>query len=341
MAELMHRALIDSVVVDEWTRVKHVTSQRAQLVAGNNGYIRRVAHAIALSGSKVRHAGEYFTILCAMAPELLAVHGLTTREQFMERFTVRRWVWANGERREKVVGQQNVAELQRLLDAVQIKRDLRDVGLDVPRVWWQPWRIDGGAFEPTGDGDQEAIAEVTKLLSHNTWDESLADIANEPHIARMRRKLGELKAPVVVRELREQLKDTDEKIVVFAHHRSVLQALDTGLADFGVSYIDGDCNDLQRAGAVERFQHGANRVFVGQNIACQFSLTLTAAQRVILVEPDWTADTNYQLGQRIARIGSTADRCIGQLVVLAGTLDEAITRQCERELKMHDELHAR
>jgi SWI/SNF-related matrix-associated actin-dependent regulator of chromatin subfamily A-like protein 1 len=333
MAELIHRALIDSLVVDEWTKLKHVTSQRAQLIAGNNGYIRRVPHVIALSGSITRHAGEYYTILCALVPELLAVHGIATREQFMERFTTRVFLWANGERREKVVGQQNVDELKLLLDAVQIKRGLPDVGMDVPRVWWQQWRID--AVENLTSTETNHFEVLTRDGA------TLEEIAEDPYVARMRRRLGELKAPVVAEALADQLEGTDEQIVVFAHHRSVLIELQQRLAHLGVSYIDGDTSDTHRDHAVRDFQLGRTRVFLGQNIACQFSLTLTAAHRVILVEPDWTADTNYQLGQRIARIGSTADRCIGQLVVLAGTLDEAIVAQNARELKQYEALHAK
>jgi SNF2 family DNA or RNA helicase len=79
-------------------------------------------------------------------------------------------------------------------------------------------------------------------------------------------------------------------------------------------------------------------VFLGQNIACQTGITLAAAHRVVLVEPDWTADVNFQLGQRVARIGSTAKRCIGQMIALAGTLDEAIVAQNERETRMAADL---
>jgi SWI/SNF-related matrix-associated actin-dependent regulator 1 of chromatin subfamily A len=334
------REPIDGLVIDEFMKVKHPTSLRAQLIAGNDGYARRLEHVIALSGSIPRHAGELYTTLVSLAPHLLSGAGIKTREQFMSRYTERRFFRANGQMREKVVGQKNVGELQHLLDVVMIKRDLPDVGLDVPKVWWQQMRVDADGFPMIDEmGRVETNAAVTAALREGT----LADIAEDPYIARMRRRIGELKAPAVVEALRDQLEGTGEQIVVFAHHRSVLEILKEGLYEhgLGISYIDGDTSRDDRDAEVKAFQAGKRRVFIGQNIACQYSLTLTAAHRVVLVEPDWTADVNYQLGQRIARIGSTAERCIGQLVVLAGTLDEAIVRQNERELRQYAELFTR
>jgi SWI/SNF-related matrix-associated actin-dependent regulator 1 of chromatin subfamily A len=172
-------------------------------------------------------------------------------------------------------------------------------------------------------------------------DDILADIAADPHVARMRRRLGELKVEPVVKLLTEQLEDSDEKIVVFAHHRNVLDGLGRGLsrAGFGIMNVNGDTSPTARDTAIDMFQTEPSiRVFIGQNIACQTGITLTAARRVVLVEPDWTADVNLQLGKRIARIGQRAERCVGQLIALAGTLDEAIVAQNQREVRMAETL---
>jgi hypothetical protein len=75
-------------------------------------------------------------------------------------------------------------------------------------------------------------------------------------------------------------------------------------------------------------------VFLGQNIACQVSLTLTAARRAVIVEPDYTANVNYQLAKRIARIGQSADRVIVQFAMLAGSLDKRIVRRNIAETRM-------
>jgi SWI/SNF-related matrix-associated actin-dependent regulator 1 of chromatin subfamily A len=137
--------------------------------------------------------------------------------------------------------------------------------------------------------------------------------------------------------LRSQLADSTEKVVVFAHHRNVLAALRETLASYGVVVIDGDVTERGRDAAIDRFQHDEKtRVFLGQNVACMTGMDglQQVAHRALLVEPDWTAVNNVQLGKRVARIGQHAGRAIVQMVALAGTLDEAIVAQNLRETRM-------
>jgi SWI/SNF-related matrix-associated actin-dependent regulator 1 of chromatin subfamily A len=160
-------------------------------------------------------------------------------------------------------------------------------------------------------------------------------LRNDPFVARMRRRLGELKVAPVAEMLQSQLADSDEKIVVFAHHTGVLEALRELLKNFGVAFVDGNVRNTARDAAIDRFQSEPRcRVFLGQNIACQTGITLTQGKRVILVEPDWTGDVNYQLGKRVARIGQTSNRVLVQMIALSGTLDEAIVAQNKRETEM-------
>jgi SNF2 family DNA or RNA helicase len=149
----------------------------------------------------------------------------------------------------------------------------------------------------------------------------------------MRRRLGELKVAPVAEMLSSQLADSSEKVVVFAHHTTVLHSLRELLATFGVAYIDGDTT--KRDEEIDRFANDPRcRVFIGQNQACGTGtdgLQKSGAHRAIFVEPDWTAANNVQLAKRLARIGSKADRVIAQFVTLSGTLDEGIVAQNIRE----------
>lgn len=334
VAQMAQRVLrfdkIDALVLDEFHYCKHTSSKRARILLGNDGYARRLERVILASGSIPKHPGELFTMLVSLFPHILIAHDIKTREDFMARFTIRRGRYVRGAWVEKVVGQQNVAELQDILSRVMLRRTLDDTGLDVPRTFLQVVTLDGGLLDRADD-----------LSWNGTFPQmDLEDIANDPHIARMRRRLGELKVAPVVEKLSAELADSDEKVVVFAHHRNVLANLRSALAGFGVAYIDGDVNDTKRNEEIDRFQTDPRcRVFLGQNVACQNGITLTASHRAILVEPDWTADVNYQLGKRVARIGSTAKRCIVQMIALAGTLDEAIVAQNERETRDAAELY--
>lgn len=339
MAELVLRERIDALVLDEAHYCKHASSQRSQLLLGAGGYARRIDRVWLASGTPIpKHAGELWTQLVNLRPDVLEAHGVRDHQRWIDRFCVMRGRFLHGQWIEspKPGVVKNEHELRAILDQVMLRRTLADVGLDVPALFWQVVRLDVGAAADWAAVLDAPTARVQLALQTG---EALEDIANDPHVARMRRRLGELKVAPVAEMLTSQLADSADKVVVFAHHRTVLSALRELLRSFGVAYVDGDVSGAARDEAIDRFQTDPRtRVFLGQNLACQTGITLTAASRVVLVEPDWTADVNYQLGKRVARIGQGADHCIAQMIALAGTLDEAIVGQNLRETRMHEEI---
>lgn len=342
MKQLLGRGRVKRLILDEFHYLKHPTSQRSQIILGKNAlsiaYARFVPTVHLASGTPMpRNPLELWTTVASMFPHVAVKHGITTTAQWKERFCVTRPVKTRGVWRDKVVGAKNVPLLKEILAEIMLRRTLDDVGLDVPRLDFQVLSLDAKElFDDYSEGRSEALHELNRDVPE------LASIANDPHVARMRRRLGELKVAPVVEMVRSFLAETDEKIVIFAHHRTVLHALRELLKDFGVAYIDGDVGEPARDSERTRFLTDPRcRIFLGQNIACQTGLDglQKVARRGLIVEPDWTPDTNYQLGKRIARIGSVEEsRCVMQMVALAGTLDEAIVGQNARETRMVNEV---
>lgn len=339
MKTLLNDDGVDALVLDEAHYCKHATSQRTKQLLGPDGYARRLPTVWAASGTPVpKHAAEFWTILSALFPEVVLKHGIRTSDDFIARFCVTSLIRTYGGRLERKARSGmliNAAEFRAILDEVMLVRTLADVGTDVPPLDVQVLRLDA-----------EMTAEARKdirgaFLLASQYKGALADLEHEPYLAKHRRLLGEIKVGAVVSLLCKELCNSDEKLVVFTYHRSVLDALRTGLASFGVAYVDGDTSQWNRGANIDQFQTDPDcRVFIGQNIACQTGITLTAASRVILVEPEWTAAVNLQLAHRIRRIGQTSARCVVQMIALAGTLDEAIVAQNARETKMLLELEA-
>jgi SNF2 family DNA or RNA helicase len=177
----------------------------------------------------------------------------------------------------------------------------------------------------------------------------LAYVLEDPAVARWRRKVGELKAPAVVEMLKSQLLDGHEKVVVFAYHHSVLDLLANGLGMYAktgpsgasgtrwVGRIDGDTPDAKRAQAIEWFQNVRGpAVLLAQNTAVGTGTDglQVASNRCILVEPSWAWHENEQMAKRLARIGGSAT-VTAQMVSLAGTLDDYIVQQNQREVEWH------
>jgi SNF2 family DNA or RNA helicase len=337
----------DLLILDEWHRLKSIGAQRTKLLLGRAGYARRIRTAWGASGTPMpKHPGDLWTILSTFHPEVCLRHRLPDRQSFLDRFCVLVYDFHRGAMRERIMPEvKNEEELKEILAETMLRRTLKDIGVAVPSIWWQHVILDAMSSDAAGltairrltAGSQELSRLPAALEDGASLEEILGRVPPDD-TSRLRQAVGIVKAPLVGEWLAAELADSDESLVVFAYHRSVLHVLRTQLAAFGVAYVDGDTSPKQRDIALADFQAKRSRVFLGQNLACQESITLTAAHRAILVEPEFTRSVNLQLAKRIARLTSTADRCIVQLVGLAGTLDEAIVRRNVREQEMAEAL---
>lgn len=313
----------EALVLDEAHYLASPTAQRTRRLLGKNGTARRVLVVWCASGTPLpRHPGQYATVLLSLFPAVALAHGLRTVRDVQERFCIvhryqTQWGW-----KEKVVGTQNDAEFREILDATMLARTLDDVGLDVPKLQWQQ-------------------IELENVVGHEQFQlKEWAANDSSPGATQARHALGLVKSESVVHWLQEELTDQNEKLVVFAHHLLVLDVLQSGLGKFGVVRVDGSTPPMLRDAAMAAFQDPNSnvRVFLGQNTACQTGIDLTAASRVVLVEPDWVATINDQLGHRIVGVNQKATRVVAQMVSLAGTLDDAIVRQNVREAMMQNRM---
>lgn len=338
--ETLRAALLpdhDALILDEVHMLRTPSAQRTKLILGKGGYARLIPRVWAASGTPMwKTPDNLWTILSTLWPHVVAAHGCMTAKQWLEKFCKYRMVNIGGGRYvPKIYAINNPAELTDLLRSTMLRRTLEDVGLDVPEIFWQPWEIDATISEELREAETE-VCDLEYLAARYEVFLPRETAAT----ATMRRLVGEAKAPAIAAQIADQLDGSNEKLVVFAHHRRVLGEIALRLQRFGVAYVDGDTSQAARDEAIRAFQTGNARVFVGQTIACHTAITLTAANRVILVEPDWTANVNYQAAKRVARIGQTAGHCIAQMVSLAGTLDTAIVRQNLREVSMEREVFA-
>lgn len=333
---LTGRNPVDALILDEAHMLKHAVSQRTRMLFGTNGYARRMQYVWPASGTPIsKSPGDLWTWLAAMHPQVLIAAGFRSEAQFLEHFAVMRYMGMHhGKARYKAVATKNEAEWKALVGPLMLRRTLADLGRDVPALDWQ-------VVELSGTGAQAVFSEPGDVWRKIDM-ENLASIQNDPHIARMRRRLGELKAPLVAEMLVEQLQaDESASIVVFAYHRSVLSALFVALEAAGIALdapLTGDTREKDREIKMRRFQVGATRVFLGQTSACQMGIRLDKADTIVLVEPEWTADVNTQAAMRIVDADRPERKCVVQMIALADTLDEAIVRQNKREIEMQENL---
>jgi superfamily II DNA or RNA helicase len=116
----------------------------------------------------------------------------------------------------------------------------------------------------------------------------------------------------------------DRKLVVFAYHIEVQEALLAGLSDAGIAAlsITGDMPIRARRDAILQFQDDpASMVIVCSLKASQTAITLTAAQCALMVELDWTPTSLEQAEDRLHRIGQNGQVCITYLHAV-NTMDD-------------------
>lgn len=147
----------------------------------------------------------------------------------------------------------------------------------------------------------------------------------------LRQLVGTGKIADTVVAIRNIVKDEKQKLVVFAYHLEVQQALIEALTADGQKplSITGAMNLSERHKAIHTFQHDTGaRVIICSLKAAQTAITLSAAKRAIMVELDWTPGVLDQAEDRIHRIGQTYQVLITYLIA-KDTLDQRMAKILE------------
>lgn len=287
---------------------------------------RRVKRVWLLSATPMpNHAGELWPIFAVLFPGVVRSLGIRNRWQWEMTFTrgkIDQW----GQR--KVIGSRNPEKLLPFLRRIMLRRTWESVGLDLP-----PLRIDVEPL-PQNLGFSRALAGMGL-----DPEEVLASIEREDggdgSVSRLRRLIGTYKAPLLAHRLYVELEEKQyEKLVLLAHHHDTLDIFQQILSPFGVVRVDGSTATGVRGERVQQFgTEGGPRVFLGQQGATGTGTDgLQVAHEIVLAEPSWVPDENYQAVKRVHRIGSDAP-CRARLPYIEGTLDEAIINVAARKAR--------
>jgi len=328
----------DAVVIDEAHYLKEIEAKRTRAIYGFNkefelsdahSIVRRGQQTWLLTGTPMpNYAYELYPHLKALHPSVLR-SDLTgweyTYHQFVDRycrktFTGRGW---------EVTGSQREAELHAKLDGFMLRRRKADVLPQLPPLrfseLWMDGRLDGI------DGEEAALVRAT-LDSEGV--EGLKRLAANGSVSTLRRLTGMAKAEPAAAWVGDWLDSTpaDRKIVVFAHHKIVIDTLYDRLHTRAVR-VDGSMKQGERQRSVDRLQKDPLvRVFIGQLTAAGTGITLTAASDLLFVESSFVPAEMQQAAMRIHRIGQ-AEPCLVRFAMIAGSIDEVVQRAIMRKIQ--------
>jgi SWI/SNF-related matrix-associated actin-dependent regulator 1 of chromatin subfamily A len=139
-------------------------------------------------------------------------------------------------------------------------------------------------------------------------------------------RTSEAKIPVVTQYISQLLKSGGDKFLVFAHHVTMLDAIEQCVVEANSGYmrIDGSTQSFERQERVVQFQQDPHtRVAILSLTAASTGLTLTAANKVVFAELYWTPALLLQAEDRVHRIGQTREVFVVYLLA-RGTVDDVI-----------------
>lgn len=159
-------------------------------------------------------------------------------------------------------------------------------------------------------------------------------------------RIGKLRQVAVEGKLEQAIEwirtalESDGKLIVFAYHRDVQQALlaafpeseATPEADaLKVAHVFGDDSPAQRQAAVDAFQSEPEcRLIVCSLMAAGEAITLTAAQNVVFLEQGWNPATMEQALDRAHRIGQRG-AVVGWNLVAHDTIEDWLAELIEQK----------
>lgn len=117
-----------------------------------------------------------------------------------------------------------------------------------------------------------------------------------------------------------------DKVLVFSHSVRLLRILQIlfNNTSYNVTYLDGSLSYLERQQAVDNFNSDASQfVFLISTKAGGVGLNITAANKVVIMDPHWNPSYDLQAQDRAYRIGQQRDVDVFRLVS-SGTIEEIV-----------------
>lgn len=164
-------------------------------------------------------------------------------------------------------------------------------------------------------------------------------------VATVRRMMGEAMVPGAIEHCRMVLDGMDDKLVVFAYHTSVIDALVQGLKDYGPLVIDGRTPAKKRTGdhsIVETFKFDASRraMIMQINTAPGVDGMQDVAEQCVFAEPDWVPGNNEQCIDRLHRMGQTGSVLAQFLVAKDSVAEYILSKAIDKAHVVHQVLDA-
>ncbi|XP_075009043.1 SWI/SNF-related matrix-associated actin-dependent regulator of chromatin subfamily A-like protein 1 isoform X3 [Calonectris borealis] len=307
------------VIIDESHFLKNIKTARCRAAMPLLKAARRV---ILLSGTPaMSRPAELYTQIAAVQPAFFPqFHSFGLRYCDARKMP---WGWDYS-------GSSNLTELKILLEeSIMIRRLKSDVLSQLPAKQRKMVVV---APEGISAKTKAVLAAEAKMMAKGYKSKQQEKEA----LLLFYNRTAEAKIHSVIEYILELLESGNDKFLVFAHHKIVLDAIVAELEKKHVEYIriDGSTPSAERQSLCQKFQSSEKQVVAVLSLtAANMGLTLSAADLVVFAELFWNPGVLIQAEDRAHRIGQTSSVNVHYLVA-EGTADDYLWPMIQEKIKV-------
>jgi SWI/SNF-related matrix-associated actin-dependent regulator 1 of chromatin subfamily A len=290
---------IETVVFDECHRIKNHKAARTKAAML---MMKKIDRVYALSGTPIPNRPiELWPIL----------HGLGIYRGGWFDFAARYAKMWSAPWGLDVSGASNIPELKALMRPSVLRRKKEDVFVDYkePQVSLITFDLPVDKVEQTFDADA-LVANPNAILAF----EGLAEIMREAGMRKIK----------PASEFIDDLLQSGEPVVVFAHHKDVVHGLVEQLKAHKPVVVVGDTPSAKRNENIAAFQAGKTKVIVGNIAAMSEGVDLSAADTIVFVECTWSTSALEQASSRVENITKNGIKPVIYLLTIRASLDHNV-----------------
>lgn len=332
--EILKSGPFDCVVIDEAHKLKNAKTHRTKLILAKNGLRSAAPICHILTGTPFeKNPMELYGIIRAFCPEVLPSD--MDRFGYGVRYCGGHKLVFGDKSYWKFDGASNKEELgRRLRTFFMVRRTKAQVLKDLP-----PKTVNIIEIEPNSKG-RAVLSQLASLEEFHIKRGAGKNAAFEEY-SEAWAELGMLKVPYALDYVNTLLEGGWHKVLVFAHHVPVAEALAKGFEELGYKVLlaTGKMSTDKRSKLVDKFQAqgDVHRVFVLTQDSMGEGHTLTAASYGVAVEFSTKPGKNIQMEDRGHRIGQN-DNFFFDYLVMKGSLDYARLKHGRKRAKDFEEV---
>eukprot|EP01053_Blabericola_migrator_P010178 Blabericola_migrator_1__10177@NODE_568_length_7541_cov_61_527562_g423_i0_p2_GENE_NODE_568_length_7541_cov_61_527562_g423_i0NODE_568_length_7541_cov_61_527562_g423_i0_p2_ORF_typecomplete_len871_score203_27SNF2_N/PF00176_23/1_5e44ResIII/PF04851_15/4_2e11ResIII/PF04851_15/41Helicase_C/PF00271_31/4_2e12DEAD/PF00270_29/3_2e06DEAD/PF00270_29/6_4e03ERCC3_RAD25_C/PF16203_5/0_00015Flavi_DEAD/PF07652_14/0_01Flavi_DEAD/PF07652_14/1_1e04DEAD_2/PF06733_15/2_2DEAD_2/PF06733_15/1_4e02TniB/PF05621_11/0_27_NODE_ len=317
---------IKVIVCDESHYLKSATAKRSQVIVP---MIQAASRSLLLSGTPaLNKPSELYQQLIGLLPDFARYDEFSSR--YCEK-KVNPWSHKMEYHSSRLTDELNLF----LTSSIMIRRLKKDVQQELPDKIRSkvPVELDAQLSKEIFVKMKALNKEPQAPEEWTEEDEAGAKTESRALISNLFRLTGEAKANSVC-EYIDYIADIEDKFIIFAHHKVVLDKLEDRIRQKKFTYvrIDGSTPQNQREGLVKKFQEtGEARIALLSITACGHGLNMTAAGTAVFAELYWVPGQIMQAEDRCHRMGTTHSIINIHYCIAEKTIDDVVWNCLDRK----------